>query len=126
MKVLKPSFLAVVALGAVLIVSGCNRSGSVSGLRLEKEQGTEENIASLTQVVERNPRNAEAYNVRGSAYGRSGQYKQALEDFNTAIKLNPRYFQAYSNRALMYKNTGDFKRAIRDYNRALAITENIA
>ena len=70
--------VAAPALAAALILSACTTSNSVSGLSIEKEQGTEENISSLTRVVERNPNNPEAYNVRGSAYGRAGQFDEAL------------------------------------------------
>ena len=40
------------ALAAAVMISGCTTSNSVRGLSLEKEQGSEENISSLTRVVE--------------------------------------------------------------------------
>ena len=70
---------------SLLLLSACNSSDGFSGLTLEKEQGSAQNISSLSQVVARNPRDPEGYNVRGSAYGRAGQYSAALQDFNTAI-----------------------------------------
>ncbi len=52
-----------------------------------------ENIASLTEVINANPPDREAYNVRGSAFGRAGRYQEALKDFDQAIALNPRFFR---------------------------------
>src|SRR5687767_2891975 len=55
------------------------------------------NLTSLTEVVTRNPDDPQAYNMRGSVYGQSGQFKEALDDFNKAISLDPKYSQAYAN-----------------------------
>ena len=46
------------------------------------------NIASLTEVVQRNPNDAQAYNVRGTVLGRAGRNQEALADFNRAIELD--------------------------------------
>ena len=53
------------------------------------------------------PQDPEAYNVRGSAYGRGGKYREALKDFDKAIELNPNFYQAYANRALIHRFLGD-------------------
>ena len=49
----------------------------------------EQNISSLSSVIERNPNSPEAYNVRGSAYGRAGKYSEALRDFDRRSSLIP-------------------------------------
>ena len=116
----------LVAIALPLLATACTTTNNVSALTVEKEQGSSENISSLTRVVNQNPRSPEAYNVRGSAYGRAGQYSYALNDFNKAISLNNRFYQAYSNRALMYKSTGDLNRALSDYNRAISINSSYA
>ncbi len=64
------------------------------------------------------------YNVRGTAYGRGGEFSRALADFNQAIQLNPKFYQAYANRALIYRNMGKLPEAIADYNAALQINPN--
>src|SRR5687767_7402666 len=87
--------LSAVAILLALPLAAC-QSGPVGEVAsIDIAQGSEENIASLTAVIERNPRDPEAFNVRGSAYGRGGRYKEALEDFNSAVKLNPAFYQAY-------------------------------
>jgi tetratricopeptide (TPR) repeat protein len=61
------------------------------------------------------------YNVRGSAYGRGGRYREALNDFNMAIQLKPDFYQAYSNRALIQRYMGNQQAALTDYNQAIQL-----
>ncbi|HXW24985.1 MAG TPA: tetratricopeptide repeat protein, partial [Xanthobacteraceae bacterium] len=56
------------------------------------------NIASLSEVVQRNPADPQAYNMRGTVLGRAGRYEEALADFDKAVSLDPNYAQAYANR----------------------------
>src|SRR6266566_4289581 len=46
------------------------------------------NIASLAEVVQRNPSDPQAFNMRGTVLGRAGRYEEALADFNKAISLD--------------------------------------
>jgi len=75
------------------------------------------NIASLTDVVTRNPNDPQAFNMRGSVYGQGGRYQEALNDFNKAISLDSNYAQAYSNRGLIYRQTNRLDLAFADYSR---------
>jgi tetratricopeptide (TPR) repeat protein len=101
---------------AGLALSAC-QSGPTGELnKIDAAQGSTENISSLSSVIARNPRDPEAYNVRGSAYGRAGKYSAALNDFDKAIELNPNFYQAYANRALIQRFLGDQAKALADYN----------
>src|SRR4029079_18619398 len=78
------------ALLSGLMLAGCQTSGPTGEFNnIDKAQGSSENISSLSPVIQRNRQDPEGYNVRGSAYGRGGQYQAALKDFNQAIQLNP-------------------------------------
>ena len=84
------------------------------------------NIASLSGVIQRNPNDPQAYNMRGSVYGQGGRFQEALADFDRAISLDPNYAQAYANRGLIYRQTNKGDLAVADYNKALAIDPNYA
>src|SRR5438874_11190894 len=84
------------------------------------------NVASLGSVIQRNPNDPQAYNMRGSVYGQSGRHQDALADFNKASQLDPNYDQAYANRGLIYRQTGKFDLALADYNKALQLDPSYA
>src|SRR3954471_5023960 len=85
---LKPRTLVV---AAALMLAGCSGASDITGSVLEPQDPgnalSPANLASLTAVVERNPTDAQAYNIRGAVYGQAGQHEQALADFNKAITL---------------------------------------
>lgn len=114
--------ISVAIILATSILAGCNSTNSLENtINFKSDQGTQNNIKSLTQVVTRNQGSAEAFNVRGAAYGRAGLANEALRDFSTAIRLDPQYFQAYANRALINRQTNKPAAAVKDYSAALRI-----
>ena len=79
-------------------------------------------IADCGKALELNPKLAEAYNHRASAWVEKGKYDKALADCNKAISLDPQLAEAYLNRGLQWGHRGDEDKAIADYKHALAIT----
>lgn len=59
-----------------------------------------------------------AYQYRGIAYGQTGQYRLAIDDFNEALNLN-KYYKGYNNRGFAYANLGLYQQAIADYSEAI-------
>lgn len=78
-----------------------------------------EAIAIFSELIARNPNNANHYSNRGLVYFHSGRAASALADYNRAIELNPRLDSAYNNRANYYAAQGQFLEAILDYDVAL-------
>ncbi len=62
-----------------------------------------------------------AYNNRGVEFNKSGEYKQAIDDFNKALELNPTHKEAYNNLGVALANLGKNKDAIVAYNNVLKI-----
>lgn len=117
----RQALLGCVLISTLALVACETTTTSSDVIRIDREQGSEQNIASLTSVITANPNDPEGYNVRGSAYGKAGQFNSALEDFNKAISINPRFHQAYANRALIYRNINQPVKAANDYNQAIRI-----
>src|SRR5215467_16128478 len=59
-------------------------------------------IGSCTALIQSSQETAHnrafAYNNRGNAYYRKGDFETALADYNAAIQLDPKYTFAYYNR----------------------------
>ena len=62
---------------------------------------------------------ATAFDNRGVAYRRKGEYDRALKDYEQAIRLNPSNATAYNNRGIIYRINGEYARAIADYDEAI-------
>ena len=73
-------------------------------------------IRLLSEMIGKNPKDEEAYQLRGSIYQMTGAGEAALQDLNQAIKLNPKDPHAYSSRAMVYEEQGKAKLA--RYDRA--------
>ncbi len=78
-------------------------------------------VRSLTQALNYNPNNPEAYHQRGNALYDLGEYQKAIEDYTKAIQLNPNYTNAYFNRGLTHHDAKDFAAAIADYSKVIEL-----
>jgi tetratricopeptide (TPR) repeat protein len=114
---LQAAFLLALLTGACQTVGG----GAIVEDKEEKRIASPTNIASLSDVVRRNPGDPQAYNMRGSVYGRAARFQEALDDFNQAIKIDSKYAQAYANRALVYREMKRPDLALADFNRAIQL-----
>jgi tetratricopeptide (TPR) repeat protein len=77
--------------------------------------------AMWSNVVEKNPRAAEAFNNRGMIYMERGDYDLALSDFNESIKLRPNHPDAYNNRSVVYFNKKKMNEALENNSIVLSI-----
>ncbi len=80
----------------------------------------QEAITILTQTLEANPQDAQAYRNRGIAYAHINKYPEALADLSQALKLNDADADAYNQRGIVYFKLGRYSQAIADFNRAIA------
>lgn len=109
-----------------LMVAGCQPGGMSADPKLAApvDKGNAGNIASLSQVIANNPRDANALNLRGAAYGRQKDFNRAIADFDQAIAIDPQYYQAFANRALIRARQNRLDLAMADFNRSLEIEPN--
>ncbi len=78
-------------------------------------------IATATEAIRQNPRNAAAYLYRGRAYhfrNAMGDHQLAVSDLGEAIRLAPESSDAYYSRALVYRDIGQTDLASKDETKA--------
>eukprot|EP01042_Synura_sphagnicola_P030749 gene30749-39611_t len=83
----------LIATGLALALAGCDTVSMGSGagvaeLQTENTEAASVNIGSLSEVINRNPNDPQAYNTRGAAYARIGRYSDAISDFTKAVQID--------------------------------------
>ena len=78
-------------------------------------------IADLTKAIDINPKYTDAYNQRGIAFRRSGDFSRAIADQSKAIEINPAFAPAYNNRGYAHQQQKEYDRALADYNKAIEL-----
>jgi tetratricopeptide (TPR) repeat protein len=119
----------IVPFAAALSLAGCagiDTSGTASQTQQSTVVDQRNNIASISDVIRKNPSDANALNMRGSAFGQAGEYQRALDDFNAALRLSPNYHQVYANRALIYVKMKRADQALADYSKAISLAPDYA
>ena len=71
-------------------------------------------IEDYTKVIELKPDDTEAYNNRGVAYGKKGDYDRSIADYTKAIELKPDFAAVYSNRGEAWLHLKEWDKARAD------------
>src|SRR6185295_15969711 len=85
------------------------------GIALGDAERFEDARACLTQVIEGENENAEAYNSLGFVASGLGNSKQAIGYYKRAIELQPNYAQAHVNLGMSLLQVGDYPRGFAEY-----------
>lgn len=82
-------------------------------------------VATFSEVIDRKPEFAEAFNQRAMALFMIGDFKSSLADCNEVIKRNPQHFGALSGFGQIYFRQEQYAKAIQYWRRALEINPNM-
>jgi len=82
-------------------------------------------IAALSQIIQRKPEFAEAWNRRATVYYLAGEYRKSIADCDQVLKRNPGHFGALSGLGQIYVQLDDLERALQWYRRALEVNPNM-
>jgi tetratricopeptide (TPR) repeat protein len=99
------------------------------GLEALKNRKFHVAIACFHDVIQRDPKNAEAYYYRGLAYDGKGDHEKAAKDFSEAARLNPKHplgfadktVSGYISWGLDSKNKRDYENAIKAFDEAIRL-----
>ena len=81
-------------------------------------------IAFFTQVIEKKPNFAEAWNKRAIVYYMIGNFDKSMHDINETLKLEPRHFGAMDGMGLIFIHLHQYEKAIKIYEQMLEIFPN--
>ncbi len=93
----------------------------VRGLDQFRKGAYDAAAATYSRIIQRKPKNADAYFNRGLAHKNAGRTERALSDYEAAIALDPAHRKAYLDRANILYDQGLYGDAIRDYWKALRL-----
>ena len=85
------------------------------------ERQWQDKLLGQTPGIEIDPEGPNAYNNRGIASAREGQYETAIAQFTRAFQRNPVFAEAYYNRGLVDLAIGQLGQAISDFTKAVEI-----
>ena len=81
----------------------------------------DQELENLNQEIIRNPKNADAYFRRGTAYLKKEEWDEAIADFDTAIKLGSQSTYTYIGRGGIYLRKQEWDKAIEDFDTAIKL-----
>ncbi len=97
----------------------------VQGLEQFQKGAFDAAVATYTRIIQRKPKNADAYFNRGLAHKNVGRTAQALTDYEAAIGLDPAHRKAYFDRANILYGQGLYRDALGAYFKALKLLLSI-
>ncbi len=83
-------------------------------------------ILELNQLLEANPRQANLFKERASAYSRLGNYERAIADYDSCLAIQPDDAGALHSRGLTYERMGQLDRAREDFQQATSSNPQLA
>ncbi len=113
--------------GKAVSLEKLNRTGDAErlyfslGFKEIENKNYNESLKYINKAIELNPKNYDAYNVRGTVYGEKQQYDSAVRDFSRAIELNENYSEAYGNRGFTLFLMQEYDRALPDFDKAVEL-----
>lgn len=81
-------------------------------------------IRDYTGAIKRNPKDSEAYRLRGYAEYQDEDLDRAIADYTRAVELDPTSHVAYWNRGLARTKKGEYGAALKDIQKASELQPN--
>ncbi|MBK9751003.1 MAG: tetratricopeptide repeat protein [Chloroflexi bacterium] len=94
------------------------------GIDRQNLQDIDGAIADFSAAIQLEPRYANAYLMRSSAYLEKKDFKNAIADITTVIHLSPKNVKAHYARGIILRDNGEFALALADFKRYLELTKD--
>jgi tetratricopeptide (TPR) repeat protein len=109
-----------------------NRSGD-AGIDRQMARATEhmqagqldQAVPLLTEVIQKKPGFAEAWNRRATVYYLAGEYRKSIADCGEVLKRNPQHFGALSGLGQIHMKLEQYEESLKWLRRALEVNPNM-
>ncbi|HUY87245.1 MAG TPA: tetratricopeptide repeat protein [Pirellulales bacterium] len=101
-------------------------AGHAGWLKKDDVVPVEQAIRYFSELLEKEPKNAWAYNLRGLVREQRGELEAAIRDFTEALRNDPQRAAAYNNRGIALDRSGELPKAIADYSEAIKLDPKYA
>jgi tetratricopeptide (TPR) repeat protein len=78
-------------------------------------------IRAEDEVIQRNPKDPQAYRWRGNAWEGKKEHDKAIRDYDEAIRLDPKDALIYFDRAYAWGEKKEYDKAIQDYEEVIRL-----
>jgi lipoprotein NlpI len=83
-------------------------------------------LEDFDRAITLNPRNYDAFNLRGVVHTRLGDTREAMYDFQRAIDIDQTRPEAYNNRAIAFSDRDEHMQALQDCDEAIKVAPGYA
>jgi len=80
----------------------------------------------MNEAVGMEPKNPNAYGMRGYVFRKMGKNGEAIKDLNKGIELKPDLARAYFERGFIYSEIGETEKSIQDYSKDIELRPKLA
>ena len=101
-------------------------AGQAGWLKKDDVVPLDEAEAYFSEVLQKEPKNAWAYNLRGLVREQQGDLDAAIDDFSQALASDPQLAVALNNRGIAYDRKGEPQQAIGDFGAAIKLDPDFA
>lgn len=107
---------------ALLLFAQTEKEYIANGKAAYKKGDRNEALRIFSEMVEKFPKNQNAWNNRGYMYYLRGEDAKAIADYTKAIEINPGDESLYLNRSDAYISSGNYNAALADLSKAIEIS----
>ena len=115
-KIKHNRFKQAILLIALILIAGVLVSVTWKRCRVWRDS-----LSLWSDVLNKYPNVATAYNSRGAEYLAKKEYAKAYADFMSALSIDQNYYEAYFNLGSLYSSKGDYNEAVKLINKTLQI-----
>ncbi|NJD25847.1 MAG: tetratricopeptide repeat protein [Betaproteobacteria bacterium] len=109
-----------------IVLAQCCEARIREALVLHQQGRLDEADAIYQEVLQRDPDNFDAIQLRGTLAAQKGDYACALEYFQRVLAIKPDFAEVHCNRGNALKELKRFDEALASYDRAIAIKSGYA